>query len=85
MKNLGIIALLSLGSSTCLMLQSCSKPSEVANELRGKLVITGSSTVAPLVAEIAKRYEMEHPEARIDINNLLVTEILDSVVAVKNY
>ncbi len=67
MKNLGIIALLSLGSSTCLMLQSCSKPSEVANELRGKLVITGSSTVAPLVAEIAKRYEMEHPEARIDV------------------
>lgn len=67
MKNLEIIALLSLGSSTCLMLQSCSKPPEVANELRGKLVITGSSTVAPLVAEIAKRYEMEHPEARIDV------------------
>ena len=67
MKNLGIIALLSLGSSICLVLQSCSKPPEVAKELQGKLVLTGSSTVAPLVAEIAQRYEMEHPEARIDV------------------
>lgn len=67
MKNLGILALLSLGSSTFLVLQSCSKPPEAANKLQGKLVLTGSSTVAPLVAEIAKRYEMEHPEARIDV------------------
>ncbi len=67
MKNLGIIALLSLGSSICFVLQSCSKPPEVAKELQGKLVLTGSSTVAPLAAEIAKRYEMEHPEARIDV------------------
>ena len=67
MKNLGIIAILSLGSSTCLVLQSCSKPPEVANELQGKLVLTGSSTVAPLVVEIAKGYEIEHPEARIDV------------------
>ena len=67
MKNLGIIALLSLGSSICLVLQSCSKPPEVAEELQGKLVLTGSSTVAPLAAEIAKRYEVEHPEARIDV------------------
>lgn len=67
MKNLGILALLSLGASTCLALQSRSKPPEVANKPQGKLVLTGSSTVAPLVAEIAKRYEMEHPEARIDV------------------
>lgn len=67
MKNLGIIALLSLGSSICLVLQSCSKPPGVAKELQGKLVLTGSSTVAPLAAEIAKRYEVEHPEARIDV------------------
>lgn len=32
-----------------------------------KLVITGSSTVAPLMAEIAKRYESEHPDVRIDV------------------
>ena len=32
-----------------------------------KLVITGSSTMAPLVAEIGKRFETRHPGIRIDI------------------
>ena len=32
-----------------------------------KLVLTGSSTVAPLVLEIAKRYEERHPGVRIDV------------------
>jgi phosphate transport system substrate-binding protein len=31
------------------------------------LDLTGSSTVAPLAAEIAKRYEEEHPDVRIDV------------------
>lgn len=31
------------------------------------ITITGSSTVAPLLAEIAKRYEAEHPHLRIDV------------------
>lgn len=31
------------------------------------LVITGSSTVAPLAAEIAKRFESLHPGTRIDV------------------
>jgi phosphate transport system substrate-binding protein len=35
--------------------------------LRGRLTLTGSSTVAPLVAEIAKRFEQQHPEVRIDV------------------
>jgi phosphate transport system substrate-binding protein len=35
--------------------------------LSGKLTLTGSSTVAPLAAEIAKRFEDEHPEVRIDV------------------
>jgi phosphate transport system substrate-binding protein len=35
--------------------------------LSGKLTITGSSTVAPLVAEIGKRFEKRHPEVRIDV------------------
>ena len=37
------------------------------NGLQGKLAITGSSTVAPLAAEIAKRFESEHPGVRIDV------------------
>jgi len=32
-----------------------------------RLALTGSSTVAPLVAEIAKRYESQHPGVRIDV------------------
>ena len=36
-----------------------------ANE--GKLVITGSSTMAPLLLEIGKRFEATHPNTRIDV------------------
>ena len=32
-----------------------------------KLVLTGSSTVAPVVAEIARRYEAEYPGVRVDV------------------
>lgn len=32
-----------------------------------RLVITGSSTVAPLMSEIAARFEDAHPEVRIDV------------------
>ena len=32
-----------------------------------KLVLTGSSTVAPLAAEISKRFESLHPNVRIDV------------------
>lgn len=31
------------------------------------LVVTGSSTVAPVLAEIARRYESQHPEIRINV------------------
>lgn len=55
------------------LLQSCSKPPEAAtnspNQLQGKLVLTGSSTVAPLATEIAKRYEAEHSGVRIDVQS----------------
>ncbi|MGH8518254.1 MAG: phosphate ABC transporter substrate-binding protein [Panacagrimonas sp.] len=33
----------------------------------GKLVVTGSSTIAPLVAEIAKRFEQQNPGVRVDV------------------
>jgi len=32
-----------------------------------RLVITGATTVAPLINEIAKRYEQQHPGLRIDV------------------
>lgn len=34
-----------------------------------RLVITGSSTIAPLVLEIAKRFEKQHPGVRIDVQS----------------
>jgi phosphate transport system substrate-binding protein len=34
---------------------------------KDRLTITGSSTVAPLALEIAKRYEKNHPGVRIDV------------------
>jgi len=60
-----------LGLAACLWLQSCAQPQEVATQstdaLQGKLVLTGSSTVAPLASEIGKRFEAEHPGARVDV------------------
>lgn len=35
----------------------------------GKVVLTGSSTVAPLAAEIGKRFETLHPGARVDVQS----------------
>ena len=35
--------------------------------LSGRLVITGSSTCAPLIGDIAKRFEKAHPKVRIDV------------------
>jgi phosphate transport system substrate-binding protein len=33
----------------------------------GRLALSGSSTIAPLVSEIAKRFEAKHPGVRIDV------------------
>jgi phosphate transport system substrate-binding protein len=35
--------------------------------MEGKLVITGSSTMAPLLLEIGKRFEATHPDTRVDV------------------
>lgn len=37
------------------------------SDLQGNLTLTGSSTVAPLAAEIARRFEIQHPGVRIDV------------------
>lgn len=37
------------------------------DQLAGRLIVTGSSTVAPLVAEIGRRFESLHPATRIDV------------------
>ncbi|MEI8014538.1 MAG: phosphate ABC transporter substrate-binding protein [Nitrospira sp.] len=40
-----------------------------ADQLTGKLVITGASTLAPLIAEIGKRFEGLYPAVRIDVQS----------------
>ncbi|WP_164101021.1 phosphate ABC transporter substrate-binding protein [Candidatus Laterigemmans baculatus] len=49
--------------------RNSAEPIVAADEetLSGKLTLTGSSTVAPLVTEIAKRFEQRHPGVRIDV------------------
>ena len=37
------------------------------DQLSGKLVITGSSTLAPLISEIGKRFESLYPKVRVDV------------------
>lgn len=45
-------------------LTSCSSTEDAQ---RTRIVLTGSSTIAPLVLEIGKRFESEHPGVRIDV------------------
>jgi len=53
---------------TLVTLAGCSKPEDAPQgALAGRLVLTGSSTVAPLAAEIAKRFESRHPAVRVDV------------------
>jgi len=54
-------------SMVLLIVVSLSLPASAADQLTGKLVITGSSTMAPVVSEIAKRFESSHPGVRIDV------------------
>lgn len=42
-------------------------PADTSGGRSGKLIVTGSSTIAPLALEIAKRFESLHPGTRIDI------------------
>src|SRR5262245_56353537 len=44
----------------------CGNSSNGAGESR-KLVLTGSSTIAPLAGEIGKRFESLHPGVRVDV------------------
>ncbi len=52
-------------------LTACAKPPQAANsegiKLQGNIVLTGSSTVAPLAIEMGKRFEEQHPQVRVDV------------------
>ncbi len=40
-----------------------------AGEVTDRIVLTGSSTIAPLMGEIAKRFEERHPGVRVDVQS----------------
>jgi phosphate transport system substrate-binding protein len=73
MKRSQILVPLVIGLATCFWLQGCSSANKAANnntnKFQGKLVLTGSSTVAPLVAEIGKRFESGHSGVRVDVQS----------------
>ena len=57
LKIIGVIVLCAI----------CSLDASLAQADGHKLVITGSSTMAPLVAEIGKQFETRHPGVRVDV------------------
>ncbi len=65
----GLLAaiLLTQGMSGCARDASSGETAQHGDALRGRLTLTGSSTVAPLAGEIAKRFEQRHPDVRIDV------------------
>lgn len=67
------ISAIAIGLVTSFWLQGCSQPPQAVtndgNRLQGKLVLTGSSTVAPLAAEIGKKFESQHSNVRVDVQS----------------
>ncbi|MBX2864604.1 MAG: phosphate ABC transporter substrate-binding protein [Leptolyngbyaceae cyanobacterium MAG.088] len=63
LKRLGLVSL------AFASLAACSSPSiDSSNgDLQGKIILTGSSTVAPLASELGKRFEEDHPHVRVDV------------------
>jgi phosphate transport system substrate-binding protein len=51
-------------AAALLLVYGWAQPGNAASE---KLVLTGASTIAPLAAEIARRFESQHPGTRIDV------------------
>ncbi len=59
--------------TACISLQSCSASNQAAindtSKSGSKLILIGSSTIAPLASEIAKRFESGHPGVRVDVQS----------------
>ncbi len=69
MHPLRFITALFVSLLATITLTACGGGGGSANDggLSGKLVITGSSTCAPVISEAAKRFEQLHPGVRIDV------------------
>jgi phosphate transport system substrate-binding protein len=68
LKKYAALVVLSTAVLMCIPVSAgAQKPA--ADQLTGKLVITGASTLAPLIAEIGKRFEGLYPAVRIDVQS----------------
>jgi len=65
MKKIGLFAII-LMMATAVWGYFKINPEQSTNAIE-KLVLTGSSTVAPLAAEMGKRFELLHPDVRVDV------------------
>jgi phosphate transport system substrate-binding protein len=68
LKKYAALVALSLPVLMCVPV-SAGAQGAAAGQLSGKLVITGASTLAPLIAEIGKRFEGLYPAVRIDVQS----------------
>ncbi|MGV3485419.1 MAG: phosphate ABC transporter substrate-binding protein [Planctomycetaceae bacterium] len=70
MKSIRLLlltGLLTIGLVGCMAALDNETASESQNQQAGRLTITGSSTIAPLAADVAKRFESRHRGIRIDV------------------
>ncbi|MBI1390620.1 MAG: phosphate ABC transporter substrate-binding protein [bacterium] len=68
LSALVIISIMSAGLlSACNQSTADTSADNDSSAVTGKLVLAGSSTVAPLAQEIGQRFEQEHPNVRVDV------------------
>jgi phosphate transport system substrate-binding protein len=63
----GTVTALALSLPLALLTACGTPPALEEGALTGKVTLTGSSTLAPLMAEMATRFEGRHPGVRIDV------------------
>lgn len=68
LKKFAALVALSMAGFICAP-ASAEAQKAAEDRLIGKLVITGASTLAPLIAEIGKRFESLYPGVRIDVQS----------------
>jgi phosphate transport system substrate-binding protein len=63
-EKLSLVAILIASLSS-----GCSRGAEARASTQTTVVVTGSSTIAPLVAELGKKFEALHPGVRVDVQS----------------
>ena len=67
--TLGALATLTAVSTSGRIVQAQTAQPLAAEPLAGKLTLTGSSTIAPLISEIGNAFEAANPKVRVDVQS----------------